>query len=83
MKPELALLSALHRNGLRFVVNRMPPDMNRGRCIDILLFTTAGQCTGFRSTALTGDLGDCWIAFRKLIRIAEEPAVTIKVFAAM
>lgn len=36
-KPELALRSALHRKGLRFVVDRSPPGTDRRRRVDILL----------------------------------------------
>ncbi|AXX28973.1 Very-short-patch mismatch repair endonuclease (G-T specific) [Actinosynnema pretiosum subsp. pretiosum] len=36
-RPELALRSALHRLGLRFVVDRAPPRTDRRRRVDILL----------------------------------------------
>ncbi|ATE53258.1 hypothetical protein CNX65_08120 [Actinosynnema pretiosum] len=36
-RPELALRSALHRRGLRFVVDRSPPGTNRRRRVDVLL----------------------------------------------
>jgi DNA mismatch endonuclease (patch repair protein) len=36
-RPELALRSALHRRGLRFVVDRPVPGGNRRRRVDILL----------------------------------------------
>jgi DNA mismatch endonuclease, patch repair protein len=36
-RPELALRSALHRRGLRFVVDRSVPGGNRRRRVDILL----------------------------------------------
>lgn len=36
-KPELALRSALHRRGLRLVVDRAPPGTNRRRRVDVLL----------------------------------------------
>ncbi|NUT97240.1 MAG: DNA mismatch endonuclease Vsr [Saccharothrix sp.] len=36
-KPELALRSALHRRGLRFVVDRAPRGTNRRRRVDIVL----------------------------------------------
>ncbi|OLR95282.1 very short patch repair endonuclease [Actinokineospora bangkokensis] len=36
-RPELALRSALHRRGLRFLVDHTPPGTNRRRRVDILL----------------------------------------------
>ncbi|MEV0675962.1 very short patch repair endonuclease [Actinosynnema sp. NPDC050436] len=36
-KPEMALRSALHRKGLRFVVDRSPPGTDRRRRVDVLL----------------------------------------------
>jgi DNA mismatch endonuclease (patch repair protein) len=36
-KPELALRRALHRRGLRYVVDRAAPGTNRRRRVDILL----------------------------------------------
>ncbi|MFF5095109.1 MULTISPECIES: very short patch repair endonuclease [Actinosynnema] len=36
-RPELAVRSALHRRGLRFVVDRSPPGANRRRRVDVLL----------------------------------------------
>lgn len=36
-RPEMAVRSALHRRGLRFVVDRTPPGTNRRRRVDVLL----------------------------------------------
>ncbi|MFD9741813.1 very short patch repair endonuclease [Umezawaea sp. NPDC059074] len=35
--PEMALRRALHRRGLRYVVDRSPPGTNRRRRVDVLL----------------------------------------------
>ncbi|HEX6344763.1 very short patch repair endonuclease [Umezawaea sp.] len=35
--PELALRRAMHRRGLRYVVDRSPPGTNRRRRVDVLL----------------------------------------------